>query len=102
MAHAHTSRIQEYIGDPVSDAPPVEREQLEEIFQDIQADLRVGGAYLDVDGRVAISEADIHLAANEIAVAAFLERKIAFTAIPALIEETLAAGRGRERMLPHQ
>jgi len=40
MSHSSTSRIQEYIGDPVSDTPPVAREQLEEIFQDIQADLR--------------------------------------------------------------
>jgi len=40
MSHAHGTRIQEYIGDPVSDAPPVSREKLEEIFQDIQADLR--------------------------------------------------------------
>ncbi len=40
MSHAHGTRVQEYIGDPVSDAPPVGREKLEEIFQDIQADLR--------------------------------------------------------------
>jgi len=40
MSHSSTSRIQEFIGDPVSDALPVEREQLEEIFQDIQGDLR--------------------------------------------------------------
>ena len=40
MSQATTSRIQEYIGDPVSEEPPVPREKLEEIFQDIQADLR--------------------------------------------------------------
>ena len=40
MSHASTSRVQEYIGDPVSEEAPVPREQLEEIFQDIQADLR--------------------------------------------------------------
>ena len=40
MSHSATSRVQEYIGDPVSDSPPVDREKLEEIFQDIQADLR--------------------------------------------------------------
>ena len=40
MAHAHTSRVQEYIGDPVSDSPPVDRETLEEIFNDIQSDIR--------------------------------------------------------------
>jgi heterodisulfide reductase subunit C len=40
MSHSSTSRIQEHIGDPVSNSPPVERDQLEEIFQDIQADLR--------------------------------------------------------------
>ncbi|MEE8338894.1 MAG: 4Fe-4S dicluster domain-containing protein, partial [Xanthomonadales bacterium] len=40
MAHAHSSRIQEYIGDPVSDSPAVDRDKLEEIFQDIQADIR--------------------------------------------------------------
>jgi heterodisulfide reductase subunit C len=40
MSHSATSRIQEHIGDPVSESPPVEREKLEEIFQDIQADLR--------------------------------------------------------------
>jgi len=39
MEHAGT-RVQQYIGDPVSDAPPVGREKLEEIFADIQGDLR--------------------------------------------------------------
>ena len=38
MDHAST-RVQEHIGDPVGEAP-VDREQLEEIFQDIQADMR--------------------------------------------------------------
>ena len=40
MSHSATSRVQHVIGDPVSETPPVEREQLEEIFEDIQADLR--------------------------------------------------------------
>ena len=41
MGHAAAgTRVQDYIGDPVSEAPPVEREKLEEIFQDIQNDLR--------------------------------------------------------------
>ena len=40
MSHAHGTRIQEFIGDPVSDAPVVGREKLEEIFQDIQSDMR--------------------------------------------------------------
>jgi heterodisulfide reductase subunit C len=40
MSHSSTSRVQQYIGDPVTEGAPVEREKLEEIFQDIQADLR--------------------------------------------------------------
>ena len=40
MSHSSTSRIQEHIGDPVSDQDVVGREKLEEIFQDIQGDLR--------------------------------------------------------------
>jgi len=40
MEHINLSRIQQHIGDPVSEAPPVERSKLEAIFQDIQADLR--------------------------------------------------------------
>ena len=40
MEHAHSSRIQEFIGDPVSDSPVIGREEMEEIFQDIQADIR--------------------------------------------------------------
>jgi heterodisulfide reductase subunit C len=40
VSHSSTSRIQEHIGDPVSDDSVVGREQLEEIFQDIQGDLR--------------------------------------------------------------
>ena len=41
MGHAaHGTRVQDYIGDPLSDAPVVPREQLEEIFEDIQSDLR--------------------------------------------------------------
>ena len=39
MEHAGT-RVQEFIGDPVSDAPAVPREKLEAIFADIQADMR--------------------------------------------------------------
>ncbi len=39
MEHAGT-RVQEYIGDPVSETPPVPREKLEAIFADIQADMR--------------------------------------------------------------
>ena len=35
MAHAHGSRVQEYVGDPVSEAPVVDRDTLEEIFKDI-------------------------------------------------------------------
>ena len=40
MSDASTSRVQQYIGDPVADDAPVSRDKLEEIFQDIQADLR--------------------------------------------------------------
>jgi heterodisulfide reductase subunit C len=40
MGHESTSRVQSYIGDPVSDAPAVDRDMLEEVFQDIQADIR--------------------------------------------------------------
>ena len=40
MDGAHTStRVQEFIGDPVEGTPEVDRETLEEIFEDIQADL---------------------------------------------------------------
>jgi len=39
MEHAGT-RVQQFIGDPVSDAPPVDRAKLEAIFDDIQSDLR--------------------------------------------------------------
>ena len=38
--HAAGTRVQEHIGDPISDAPAVPREDLEEIFQDIQKDVR--------------------------------------------------------------
>ena len=34
------TRIQEHIGDPVSDNPPLNRDDLEEVFEDIQADIR--------------------------------------------------------------
>jgi heterodisulfide reductase subunit C len=40
MGHESTSRVQSYIGDPVSDAPAVDRDKLEEVFHDIQADIR--------------------------------------------------------------
>jgi heterodisulfide reductase subunit C1 len=40
MEHAHTTRVQEHIGDPVSAAPAVSRAKLEQIFHDIQADQR--------------------------------------------------------------
>jgi heterodisulfide reductase subunit C len=39
MAHG-TTRVQQHIGDPVSDKPPVTRAKLETIFKDIQSDLR--------------------------------------------------------------
>jgi heterodisulfide reductase subunit C len=35
-----TTRVQEFIGDPLAGTTPVAREKLEEIFRDIQADLR--------------------------------------------------------------
>lgn len=38
--HAAGTRIQEHIGDPVSERTPLSRTKLEEIFQDIQADAR--------------------------------------------------------------
>ena len=40
MSYARATRVQEHIGDPVSDLPEVSREQLKEIFQDIQSDIR--------------------------------------------------------------
>ena len=40
MSHSTATRIQDFIGDPVSQAPPVPRAKLEEIFNDIQGDLR--------------------------------------------------------------
>ena len=40
MEHATTTRVQQHIGDPVSEAAPVSRAKLEEIFKDIQSDLR--------------------------------------------------------------
>ena len=40
MSHAAGTRIQEFIGDPVSSEPVVPREKLEEIFADIQDDIR--------------------------------------------------------------
>lgn len=35
-----TTRVQQFIGDPLSDRPTLPRPKLEEIFQDIQADMR--------------------------------------------------------------
>ena len=40
MQHTASTRVQEFIGDPVSDAPGVDQDTLEEIFADIQSDLR--------------------------------------------------------------
>jgi hypothetical protein len=40
--HGTGTRVQEHIGDPVSDAPSVARQDLEDIFQDIQKDARHG------------------------------------------------------------
>ena len=40
MDHATSTRVQALAGDPVSDAPVVPRAKLEEIFRDIQSDLR--------------------------------------------------------------
>ena len=39
MTHA-PPRVQDHIGDPVSESPPLPRAKLEEIFKDIQSDLR--------------------------------------------------------------
>ena len=41
MSHSSSTRIQEYIGDPVSDSPAIDRDTMEEIFQDIQGDILV-------------------------------------------------------------
>lgn len=38
--HSNTTRVQEYIGDPLEGTQEVSREFMEEIFQDIQSDLR--------------------------------------------------------------
>ncbi len=40
MEHSSGTRVQQHIGDPLSGAAPVAREKLEEIFRDIQSDLR--------------------------------------------------------------
>ncbi|HSD99500.1 MAG TPA: 4Fe-4S dicluster domain-containing protein, partial [Burkholderiales bacterium] len=40
MSHAAATRVQTWIGDPLSEKPPVAREKLEEIFRDIQSDIR--------------------------------------------------------------
>ena len=40
MSHGATTRVQDFIGDPVSESPEVPRAKLEEIFQDLQDDLR--------------------------------------------------------------
>jgi heterodisulfide reductase subunit C len=41
MSHAAAgTRVQEHIGDPVSDKPPVPQAKLEQIFKDLQSDLR--------------------------------------------------------------
>ena len=40
MTHATTSRVQQRAGDPVSEKPPLPRAKLEQVFKDIQSDLR--------------------------------------------------------------
>src|SRR6185312_1480079 len=40
MEHVHYSRVQDSIGDPFSESPQLPREKLEEIFADLQSDLR--------------------------------------------------------------
>ena len=35
MDHGATTRVQEHIGDPLSESPPLDRDDLEEIFADI-------------------------------------------------------------------
>ena len=40
MADGAATRVQDFIGDPISEAPVVPRAKLEAIFQDLQADLR--------------------------------------------------------------
>ena len=40
MSHSSSTRVQEFIGDPLSEEPVVKREKLEEVFNDIQADMR--------------------------------------------------------------
>ncbi len=38
--HSTGTRVQKHIGDPVSDTPPVDYDALQEIFDDIQSDIR--------------------------------------------------------------
>lgn len=40
MGHSTSTRVQEYIGDPISEAPVVSREHMEELFEDLQSDMR--------------------------------------------------------------
>ena len=40
MSHSHSTRVQDFIGDPISTTPVVPRAMLEEIFADIQGDMR--------------------------------------------------------------
>ena len=40
MSEATATRVQDFIGDPVSDKPPVPRAKLEAIFRDLQEDMR--------------------------------------------------------------
>lgn len=40
MDHSGSTRVQEFIGDPLSDEPAVDREHLKEVFDDIQGDMR--------------------------------------------------------------
>ena len=40
MSEVATTRVQDFIGDPISDAPVVPRAKLEAIFRDLRKDLR--------------------------------------------------------------
>lgn len=40
MSHSSSTRVQQFIGDPLSDEPVVSRKKLEDVFNDIQADMR--------------------------------------------------------------
>lgn len=40
MSHSSSTRVQQFIGDPLSDEPVVSLKKLEDVFNDIQADMR--------------------------------------------------------------